>query len=55
MLSEIILENLSKLRPNKLYVPKGEQMQLIIEAHTSKAVGHFGVGKTIVNLQRYVY
>jgi hypothetical protein len=25
------------------------------EAHTFKVVGHFGVGKTVSNLQRYVY
>jgi hypothetical protein len=30
-------------------------MQLIIEVYTSNVVGHFGVGKTISNLQRYVY
>jgi hypothetical protein len=25
------------------------------EAHTSRVVGHFGVTKTVVNLQWYVY
>jgi len=42
-------------RMDKLCVPKGEQLQLIREAHTSKVAGHFGVGKTVANLQRYVY
>jgi hypothetical protein len=40
---------------DKLYVPEGEQLQLIREAHTSKVARHFGVGKTVANLQRYVY
>jgi hypothetical protein len=40
---------------DKLYVPKGEQLQLIKEAHTYKIVGHFGVKKRDGNLQRYVY
>ena len=35
---------------DKLCVPKGEGLQLIKEAHTSKVVGHFGVGKTAANL-----
>jgi hypothetical protein len=39
----------------KLCVHKGEILQLIIEALTSKFVGHFDVGKTVANLQRYVY
>jgi hypothetical protein len=30
-------------------------LHLIREAHTSKIVGHFDVGKTVSNLQRYVY
>jgi hypothetical protein len=30
-------------------------LKLIREAHTSKVAGNFGVGKTIANLQRYVY
>jgi hypothetical protein len=30
-------------------------LHLIREAHTSKVAEHFGVGKTISNLQRYVY
>ena len=36
-------------------VPKGECLALIREAHTSKVVGNFGVGKTVANVQRYVY
>jgi hypothetical protein len=40
---------------DKLYVPKGERLQLIKEAHAFKVAGHFGVGKTVANLQRYVY
>jgi glutamine phosphoribosylpyrophosphate amidotransferase len=30
-------------------------MQLIRDANTSKVVGHFGVGKIVSNLERYVY
>lgn len=40
---------------DKLCVPKGERLQRIREAHTSKVIGHFGVGKTVANLQMYVY
>jgi hypothetical protein len=39
---------------NKHCVPKGERLQLIREAHTSEDAGHFVVGKTIANLQRYM-
>jgi hypothetical protein len=39
---------------NKLCVPKSERLKLIREANTSKVAGHFSVGKTIANLQRYV-
>ena len=42
-------------RLDKLCVAKGERLQLIRKAHISKVVGHFGVGKTMANLQRYVY
>ena len=31
-------------------VPKGEILQLIKEAHTSKVVGHFGIGIIVSNL-----
>jgi hypothetical protein len=40
---------------DKICVPKGEQLQLIREAHTLKVARHFGVGKKFSNLQRYVY
>jgi hypothetical protein len=30
-------------------------LQLIKEAHTSKVAGHFGVGKIVANVHRYVY
>jgi hypothetical protein len=49
------LQNGLLYKLDKLYVPKGERLQLIIEAHTSKVAEHFGVGKRIANLQRYVY
>ena len=39
----------------KLCIPHGERNNIIREAHISLIVGHFGVGKTIVNLQRYCY
>ena len=39
----------------KLCIPQGERNNIIREAHTSLIAGHFGVGKTIVNLQRYFY
>lgn len=44
---------LSKL--DKLLVPKGEPLQLVREAHTSKIARHLDVGKTMENMQRYVY
>jgi hypothetical protein len=40
---------------DKIFVPKGELLQLIREAHTSKVAVYFGVGKTVANLHRYVY
>jgi hypothetical protein len=40
---------------DKLCVPKDKILQLIREAHTSKFVGIFGVGKTVIKLQRHVY
>ena len=39
----------------KLCIPWGERNSIIREVHTSLIVGHFGVGKTVVNLQRYCY
>lgn len=38
-----------------LCIPQGERNNIIREAHTSLIVGHFGVGKTVVSLQRYFY
>eukprot|EP01018_Ginkgo_biloba_P010334 Gb_18706 [translate_table: standard] len=41
---------------DKLCIPKGEaRVQLMREAHISKVAGHFGVGKTLLNLQCYVH
>ena len=37
-------------RLDKLCVPKGDHLQLIREAHTSKVAENFGVGKTMANL-----
>ena len=37
----------------KLCIPWGERFIVIREVHTSLIVGHFGVGKTISQLQRY--
>ena len=39
----------------KLCIPQGEINSIIREAHTSFIAGHFDVGKTIANLQRYCY
>ena len=39
----------------KFLIPQGERNSIIREAHTSLISGHFGVGKTIANLQRYCY
>ena len=39
----------------KLYIPKGERNDPIREDHTYCILGHFGVGKTLANLQRYCY
>ena len=39
----------------KLCIPKGERAHIIREAHTSRIVGHFSVGKTVAQLQRYCY
>ena len=50
-----ILQNGLLYNLDKPFVLKCEITQLIAKAHTSKFVGHFGVGKTIANLQRYVY
>ncbi|CAL9018650.1 unnamed protein product [Prunus brigantina] len=40
----------------QLCIPNnGDRLQWIREAHTSRCAGHFGVDKTLLNLQRYVY
>jgi hypothetical protein len=39
----------------KLCIPQGERINIIREAHSSLIAGHFGVGKTMANLQRYCY
>jgi hypothetical protein len=39
----------------KLCIPQGERINIIREAHSSLIAGHFGVGKTVANLQRYYY
>ena len=39
----------------KLCIPQGERVNIIREEHYSLVAGHFGVGKTMENLQRYCY
>ena len=39
----------------KLCIPQRERNNIIREVHTSLIGGHFGVGKTVANLQRYFY
>ena len=39
----------------KLCMPQGERNNIVREAHTSLIAGHFGVGKTIANIQRYCH
>jgi hypothetical protein len=39
----------------KLCIPQGERVNIIRGAHSFLIVGHFGVGKTMANLQRYCY
>jgi hypothetical protein len=36
-------------------IPRDERVNVITEAHTSLISGHFGVGKTVAQLQRYCY
>jgi hypothetical protein len=38
-----------------LCIPQGERVNILRKAHSSLIVGHFGVGKTMANLQRYFY
>ncbi|CAL2237496.1 unnamed protein product [Prunus armeniaca] len=40
----------------QLCIPNnGNRLRWIREVHTSRCAGHFGVDKTLLNLQRYVY
>ena len=39
----------------KFCIPQSERVHVIREAHTSLIFGHFGIGKTIYQLQRYCY
>ena len=39
----------------KLCIPQGERLSVMREAHLSLIVGHFGVSKIVVHLQRYCY
>ena len=39
----------------KLCIPKSERVHVIREAHTSLIAGHFGVDKTVAQLQRFCY
>lgn len=40
---------------NNLCVHEGERIQLIKEEYTSHIASNFFIGKTLTNLQRYVY
>ena len=39
----------------KLCIPQTERVKIIREAHTSLISGHFGVSKTVAQLQRFCY
>jgi hypothetical protein len=39
----------------KLHIPQDKKIQCIRKVRTSRIVGHFHIGKTRVNSQRYVY
>jgi hypothetical protein len=39
----------------KLCIPQDERVNIIRETHSSLIAGHFGVGKTMANLQMYYY
>jgi len=39
----------------KLCIPQAERVKIIREAHTSLISGHFGVSKTVAQLQRFCY
>ena len=40
---------------SKLCIPQGKRVNIIREAHSSLVAGHFSVGKTVANLQKYCY
>ena len=40
---------------SKPCIPQGERVNIIMEVHTSLIAGHFDVGKTVAQLQRYCY
>jgi len=42
-------------RCGKLCIPQTERAKIIREAHTSLIPGHFGVSKTVAQLQRFCY
>jgi hypothetical protein len=46
------LQNGLLYKLDKFYVHKGERSYLIREAHTSKVVGHFGVGKIVASIYK---
>jgi len=54
-LDEFHLQNRLLYHFNALCVPVDERIGLIRESHTSNISRYFGVGKTLYNLQRYVY
>ena len=39
----------------KLCITQTERVKIIREAHTSLILGHFGVSKTVAQLQRFCY
>ncbi|OMP09092.1 hypothetical protein COLO4_05809 [Corchorus olitorius] len=49
------LEDGLLFKGGKLCVPSESRLKLIREAHHSLVAGHFGIHKTVANLQRYVY
>jgi hypothetical protein len=51
-----ILEDGLLYKGTSLCIPEGgDRIQWIREAHTSRVHGYFGITKTLLNLQRYVY
>lgn len=39
----------------KVFIPQGERVNIIREAHASLIAGHFSVSKMMAHLQRYCY